>query len=150
MLGRVNEAMVQYGLAIAAKPDDAEPYFNLGNAFDAIGREADAADAHRKALAIMRLGFSELAKFLESHRATVENGFHQVDSRPSTYEFNRLYSPHEAFFTSHPHRRAPSFRPFICLIGYRGNSQCNAFGINLPSSAGSEGRAAPPFTERMA
>jgi hypothetical protein len=63
---------------------------------------------------------------------------------------SRLYSPHEAFFTSHPHRRAPSFRPFICLIGYRGNSQCNAFGINLPSSAGSEGRAAPPFTERMA
>jgi transposase len=32
----------------------------------------------------------------------------------------------------------------------RGNSQCNAFGINLPSSAGSTGRTAPPFTERMA
>lgn len=45
-LGRVNEAMVQYGLAIAAKPDDAETYFNLGNAFDAIGRAAEAADAY--------------------------------------------------------------------------------------------------------
>jgi transposase len=32
----------------------------------------------------------------------------------------------------------------------RGNLQCNALGINLPSSAGSTGRTAPPFTERMA
>jgi tetratricopeptide (TPR) repeat protein len=51
-LGCVNEAIMQYSLAIAAKPDNAETYFNLGNAFDAIGRAAEAADAHRKALAI--------------------------------------------------------------------------------------------------
>jgi tetratricopeptide (TPR) repeat protein len=52
MLGRVKEAIAQYRLAIAAKPNHAETYFNLGNIFDAIGRPAEAAVAYRKAVAI--------------------------------------------------------------------------------------------------
>jgi Flp pilus assembly protein TadD len=62
-MGRLDEAVLHYGKAIEARPDDAVAHYNLGIALEELKRFGEAATQYREAVRL-RPGFTAAAQGL--------------------------------------------------------------------------------------